>query len=72
MREHHPWQDSFYYHLDAFLMATRSVPDIIQQCFGADKLLLALEMKPAPHPCRPWRTGFPTPGSRLRAEHGRG
>jgi hypothetical protein len=32
----HPWQDRFYYHLDAFLAATRSIPDIIQSCFGKD------------------------------------
>ena len=31
------WQRSFYAHLDAFLSATRSVPEIIQCCFGADK-----------------------------------
>ena len=33
---HHPWQDRVYYHLDAFLAATRSIPDIIQSCFGKD------------------------------------
>lgn len=26
----HPWQERFYYHLDAFLAAARSVPEIIQ------------------------------------------
>lgn len=30
------WQAKFYYHLDAFLVATRAVPDIIQMCFGQD------------------------------------
>ncbi|MGH6636950.1 MAG: hypothetical protein ACRED0_12755, partial [Gammaproteobacteria bacterium] len=30
------WQRSFYAHFDAFLSATRSVPWIIQCCFGAD------------------------------------
>ncbi len=30
------WQERFYPHLDAFLAITRSVPDIIQSCFGAD------------------------------------
>jgi len=30
------WQKRFYPHLDAFLAITRSVPDIIQSCFGAD------------------------------------
>ena len=43
---HHPsfgvpltqWQPEFYYYLDAFLGAARSVPDIIQKCFGWDKL----------------------------------
>lgn len=31
------WQRSFYAHLDAFLSATRSVPEIVQCCFGADE-----------------------------------
>jgi hypothetical protein len=31
------WQRSFYACLDAFLSAARSVPDIIQCCFGRDK-----------------------------------
>jgi hypothetical protein len=37
--EHSPtqWQPDFYYYLDAFLEAARSVPDIIQKCFGEDK-----------------------------------
>ena len=30
------WQVSFYAHLDAFLSAARSVPEIIQCCFGKD------------------------------------
>jgi hypothetical protein len=30
------WQSRFYYHLDAFLSAVRSIPDIIQACFGCD------------------------------------
>ena len=30
------WQKRFYAHLDAFLAMTRSTPDIIQSCFGAD------------------------------------
>lgn len=30
------WQRSFYAHLDAFLSAARSVPWIIQCCFGVD------------------------------------
>ena len=37
----HPWQPKFYYHLDAFLAATRSVPDVIQACFGNDNGRLA-------------------------------
>ncbi len=32
----HPWQRSFYHHLDAFLATTRSVPDIVRCCFGID------------------------------------
>jgi hypothetical protein len=31
------WQRSFYAHLDAFLSAARSVPEIIQCCFGEDR-----------------------------------
>jgi hypothetical protein len=30
------WQQSFYPHFDAFLAAARSVPMIIETCFGAD------------------------------------
>jgi len=30
------WQPDFYYYFDAFLGATRSVPDVIQKCFGWD------------------------------------
>jgi hypothetical protein len=31
------WQREFYAHLDAFLSATRSVPEIIVCCFGRDQ-----------------------------------
>ena len=31
------WQRSFYAYLDAFLSAARSVPEIIQCCFGVDE-----------------------------------
>ena len=31
------WQQSFYAHFDAFLSAARSVPEIIQCCFGVDE-----------------------------------
>jgi hypothetical protein len=30
------WHRAFYAHLDAFLSAARSVPEIIQCCFGVD------------------------------------
>ena len=30
------WHRSFYAHLDAFLSAVRSVPEVIQFCFGKD------------------------------------
>jgi hypothetical protein len=33
----HQWQRSFYAHLDAFLSATKSVPEIIKCCFGTDR-----------------------------------
>jgi len=31
------WQRSFYAHLDAFLSAARSIPEIVQCCFGVDE-----------------------------------
>jgi len=31
------WQPDFYFYLDAFIGATRSIPDVIQKCFGWDK-----------------------------------
>jgi hypothetical protein len=31
------WQRSFYAHCDAFLSAARSIPEIIQWCFGEDR-----------------------------------
>jgi hypothetical protein len=31
------WAQSFYAHFDAFLAAARSVPEIIQCCFGVDR-----------------------------------
>ena len=37
------WEKSFYPHLDAFFSTTRSIPEIIQCCFGAD--LANREMK---------------------------
>jgi hypothetical protein len=46
---HHPWQERFYYHFDAFLAMGRSIPEIVQCLFGLD---------PAP-PMRPWRLGLP-------------
>jgi hypothetical protein len=43
-RTHHPahgcpttkWQPDFYYYFDAFVGAARSVPDVVQKCFGLD------------------------------------
>ncbi len=32
----HEWQRPFFAHFDAFLSATKSVPDIIRACFGKD------------------------------------
>jgi hypothetical protein len=34
--EEHEWQRPFYAHLDAFLSAARSIPELIQCCFGHD------------------------------------
>jgi hypothetical protein len=31
------WHREFYAHLDAFLSAARSVPEIIKRCFGVDR-----------------------------------
>lgn len=31
------WQQRFFPHFDAFLMAARSVPEIINACFGPDR-----------------------------------
>jgi hypothetical protein len=31
------WQRTFYPHFDAFLAAARSIPSIIEACFGADR-----------------------------------
>jgi len=31
------WQPDFYYYLDAFIGSTRSIPDVIQKCFGWDQ-----------------------------------
>ena len=33
----HPWQRRLYAHFDAFLSAARSVPEVIQCCFGVDE-----------------------------------
>jgi hypothetical protein len=33
------WETPFYANLDAFLAMTRSVPDIIQWCFGVDRVM---------------------------------
>jgi hypothetical protein len=33
----HEWQRPFFAHFDAFLSATRSVPEIIRACFGEDR-----------------------------------
>jgi hypothetical protein len=33
----HPWQDTFWAHIDTFLTKVRSVPDVIECCFGADR-----------------------------------
>jgi hypothetical protein len=33
----HEWQRPFFAHFDAFLSATKSVPEIIRACFGADR-----------------------------------
>jgi hypothetical protein len=36
------WQ-SFYAHVDTFLTKARSVPEIIESCFGADRVLMQTE-----------------------------
>jgi hypothetical protein len=37
------WQESFYAHVDTFLTKARSVPEIIESCFGADRVLMQTE-----------------------------
>ena len=37
------WQESFYAHVDTFLAKVRSVPEVIESCFGADRVLIATE-----------------------------
>jgi hypothetical protein len=34
------WEQSFYPRLDAFLAMARSVPEVIESCFGADRVLM--------------------------------
>jgi hypothetical protein len=31
------WQPDFYFYLDAFIGAARSIPDVVQKCFGWDE-----------------------------------
>ncbi len=40
------WQTRFYPHFDAFLLAARSIPEVIQCCFGIDN--------GAPDPIKTW------------------
>jgi hypothetical protein len=35
------WQRSFYAYLDAFLAMVRSAPEIVQACFGEDRVMKA-------------------------------
>lgn len=44
------WQRAFYAYFDAYLVATRSVPEIIQACFGEDR---------GSPPMRRWFDGLP-------------
>jgi hypothetical protein len=37
------WQESFYAHVDTFLAKARSVPEVIESCFGADRVLMRTE-----------------------------
>jgi hypothetical protein len=37
------WQESFYAHVDTFLAKVRSVPEVIESCFGADRVLIPTE-----------------------------
>ena len=34
---HHDWQRQVYFHFDAFLMTARSIPEVINCCFGHDQ-----------------------------------
>jgi hypothetical protein len=58
------WQPRFYYHVDAFLAATRSIPDIIQAWFGLDPNAKI-------HPKQePWKSWLPSlnPGEQDRRD----
>jgi hypothetical protein len=44
------WQDSFYGHVGTFLAKVRSVPSIIESCFGADR---------GSRPMKDWFDGLP-------------
>jgi hypothetical protein len=53
-----PWQDTFYQHVSTFLAKVRSVPSIIEACFGTDRGSRAM---------RVWLDGLP-PDERNRRE----
>jgi hypothetical protein len=52
------WQPAFYSHVDAFLSAARSVPEIIQCCFGVDQAGVM----------RAWFNGLPVEEQQRRQE----
>jgi hypothetical protein len=51
------WQDTFYAHVGTFLAKVRSVPEVIEACFGADRVLMKM----------PWWSGLTTDEQSRRA-----
>jgi hypothetical protein len=57
------WQSRFYFHVDAFLVATRSIPDIIQSWFGLDAFA---QSQNAPQTLKTWVQQLPSQEKILR------
>jgi len=57
------WQQRFYPHFDAFLMAAHSVPEIVQCCFGVDNR--------APPHIKAWLKGLDPAETNRRGEFAR-
>lgn len=60
------WHLSFYPHLDAFLSVTRSIPEIIQCCFGVDTLAKVRKNKAPKTVMQKWFANQPSEERRRR------